>query len=75
MLLTLLLSIDEIMSPFSIPATNAGILQDLQGPKIRLGRFEEGPITLAKGDQFALTAKQVRCNQTVAFMRPSQARP
>ena len=43
-----------------------GILQDLQGPKIRLGRFEEGPITLAKGDQFALTAKQVRCNQTVA---------
>ena len=31
-----------------------GILQDLQGPKIRLGRFEEGPITLAKGDQFAL---------------------
>ena len=43
-----------------------GILQDLQGPKIRLGLFEEGPITLAKGDQFALTAKQVRCNQTVA---------
>ena len=37
-----------------------GILQDLQGPKIRLGRFEDGPITLAKGDQFALTAKQTR---------------
>ena len=43
-----------------------GILQDLQGPKIRLGRFEEGPITLRKGDLFALTSKQVRCNQTVA---------
>ena len=43
-----------------------GILQDLQGPKIRLGRFEEGPITLSKGDHFALTSKQVRCNQTVA---------
>ena len=43
-----------------------GILQDLQGPKIRLGRFEEGPITLGKGDHFALTSKQVRCNQTVA---------
>ena len=23
---------------------NIGILQDLQGPKIRLGRFKEGPI-------------------------------
>ncbi len=43
-----------------------GILQDLQGPKIRLGRFEEGPITIGKGDHFALTSKQVRCNQTVA---------
>jgi len=43
-----------------------GILQDLQGPKIRLGRFEEGPITLSKSDHFALTSKQVRCNQTVA---------
>ena len=43
-----------------------GILQDLQGPKIRLGRFEEGPITLGKGDHFSLTSKKVRCNQTVA---------
>ncbi len=29
---------------------HVGILQDLQGPKIRLGRFEGGPITLANGD-------------------------
>ena len=43
-----------------------GILQDLQGPKIRLGRFEEGPITLGKGDRFALTSRQVSCNQTIA---------
>ena len=43
-----------------------GVLQDLQGPKIRLGRFEEGPITLSNGDHFSLTSKQVRCNQTVA---------
>jgi pyruvate kinase len=33
-----------------------GILQDLQGPKIRLGRFEEGKIQLAKGDKFILTS-------------------
>lgn len=34
-----------------------GILQDLQGPKIRLGRFEHGSIQLAKGDPFVLTSE------------------
>ncbi|NJK40902.1 MAG: pyruvate kinase [Acaryochloridaceae cyanobacterium SU_2_1] len=33
------------------------ILQDLQGPKIRLGKFATGPITLHKGDAFALTSQ------------------
>ncbi|HEY9695143.1 MAG TPA: pyruvate kinase [Oculatellaceae cyanobacterium] len=36
-----------------------GILQDLQGPKIRLGRFETGPIALKKGDRFTLTSNPV----------------
>ncbi len=43
-----------------------GILQDLQGPKIRLGRFEGGPITLATGDSFSLTSREVSCNQSIA---------
>ncbi len=43
-----------------------GILQDLQGPKIRLGRFEAGPITLAGGDPFSLTSREVACNQSIA---------
>ncbi len=43
-----------------------GILQDLQGPKIRLGRFAEGPITLAKGDRFSLTSRDVSCNREIA---------
>ncbi|HYP04203.1 MAG TPA: pyruvate kinase [Cyanobium sp.] len=43
-----------------------GILQDLQGPKIRLGRFEGGPITLAPGDAFTLTSREVSCNQSIA---------
>jgi pyruvate kinase len=34
-----------------------GILQDLQGPKIRLGRFENGSIILNKGDRFTLTSE------------------
>src|SRR6478672_1916936 len=33
-----------------------GILQDLQGPKIRLGRFETGSIFVQKGDKFTLTS-------------------
>ena len=40
-----------------------GILQDLQGPKIRLGKFNDGPITLNKGDKFSLTSKDVTCCQ------------
>lgn len=36
-----------------------GILQDLQGPKIRLGKFENGSITLKKGDLFILTSRSV----------------
>jgi pyruvate kinase len=45
---------------------HVGILQDLQGPKIRLGRFAAGPITLAKGDPFSLTSRDVACNQEIA---------
>lgn len=31
-----------------------GVLVDLQGPKIRIGRFVDGSITLAEGDSFIL---------------------
>src|SRR5712671_5632845 len=33
-----------------------GILVDLQGPKLRVGTFAAGPVTLAKGDTFVLDA-------------------
>lgn len=36
------------------------ILQDLQGPKIRLGKFKDGKITLQKGDPFVLTGREGR---------------
>ncbi|ALF54395.1 pyruvate kinase [Nostoc piscinale CENA21] len=42
------------------------ILQDLQGPKIRLGRFENGSIVLAKGDRFILTNRQVVGTQEIS---------
>ncbi|HEY9767345.1 MAG TPA: pyruvate kinase [Coleofasciculaceae cyanobacterium] len=45
-----------------------GILQDLQGPKIRLGKFAEGKIRLEKGDPYILTSRQVECNQDIGYI-------
>ncbi|MFD6425579.1 pyruvate kinase [Streptomyces sp. NPDC060198] len=36
---------------------SVGILADLQGPKIRLGRFREGPVLLERGDTFTITVE------------------
>ena len=36
-----------------------GTLVDLQGPKIRTGRFKEGPILLKAGDHFTITTRDV----------------
>jgi len=35
------------------------ILADLQGPKIRLGRFADGPHTLLPGDVFTITTRDI----------------
>ncbi len=40
-----------------------GILADLQGPKIRVGKFADGKITLETGDRFILDAKCELGNQ------------
>ncbi|MEV7434288.1 pyruvate kinase [Streptomyces griseoviridis] len=34
-----------------------GTLADLQGPKIRLGRFTEGPVLLERGDTYTITVE------------------
>jgi pyruvate kinase len=36
-----------------------GILVDLQGPKIRLGRFADGPVVLENGAEFIVTTENV----------------
>lgn len=41
-----------------------GVLVDLQGPKIRIGKFKDGKITLAKGDTFILDAACALGDQT-----------
>ncbi|MCZ2204708.1 pyruvate kinase [Cylindrospermopsis raciborskii] len=42
------------------------ILQDLQGPKIRLGKFDNGFIMLSKGDRFTLTNRPVVGNEEIS---------
>lgn len=39
------------------------IMADLQGPKIRIGKFEQSPIQIANGDQFILDADCAMGNQ------------
>ncbi|MFE9371499.1 pyruvate kinase [Streptomyces sp. NPDC006711] len=36
---------------------SVGVLADLQGPKIRLGQFREGPVLLERGDEFTITTE------------------
>lgn len=43
---------------------NVGVLADLQGPKIRLGRFHEGPVLLERGDDFTITTDYVTGDRT-----------
>lgn len=43
-----------------------GILLDLQGPKIRLGKFEGGEATLETGAPFSITVEEVAGNAKVA---------
>ena len=48
---------------------HAGILADLCGPKIRTGRFETNPLTLAAGAEVTVTTRDVPGNATLI---PSQ---
>jgi pyruvate kinase len=43
-----------------------GVLVDLQGPKIRLGRLASGPVHLEQGQQFTITTRDVPGDGEVA---------
>lgn len=43
-----------------------GILLDLQGPKIRLGRFEGGSAVLEEGSEFVITTEEIEGDSTAA---------
>ncbi|GAB3387757.1 pyruvate kinase [Humibacter soli] len=42
------------------------VMVDLQGPKIRLGKFENGPYDLAEGDIFTITTEDIVGDQQIS---------
>jgi pyruvate kinase len=54
-----LTSYQRVRAGSDITGRAVGILADLQGPKIRLGDFPDGPFRLAAGDEFTITTEHV----------------
>jgi pyruvate kinase len=49
----------EVRQAAEAAGRNVAVLADLQGPKIRLGRFAEGPVEWATGDRIRITVEDV----------------
>jgi pyruvate kinase len=56
-------SVALIRQAASASGRAVGVLADLQGPKIRLGRFENGSVLLRPGARFVITADEVPGDQ------------
>ncbi len=59
----------DVRAASNATGRSVALLQDLQGPKIRLGRFANGPVLLVPGARFAITVEDVpgtveRCSTT-----------
>ncbi len=52
-------TIRDVRAAAAEAGRQVAILQDLAGPKIRIGGFAAGPVTLRRGDLFTLTARDV----------------
>ena len=55
---------DAVRAASDASGRSVGVLVDLQGPKIRLGRFAAGPVTLVPGQEFTITGEAVRGTST-----------
>jgi len=51
--------LDNVRAAAAAAKQPVAILVDLQGPKIRLGRFADGPHDLARGDIFTITTDEI----------------
>ena len=51
--------LDQVRAAADTAGVPIAILVDLQGPKIRLGRFKDGPHDLERGDVFTITTDEI----------------
>jgi pyruvate kinase len=51
--------LDQVRAAAAEAGVPIAVLVDLQGPKIRLARFKEGPHDLARGDIFTITTDEI----------------
>ena len=63
----------DVRQAAKIFGRSLGVLADLQGPKIRLGKFAAGPVELEPGAQFTITTDPVpgdaeRCSTTYSAL-------
>jgi len=58
-------SYDMVRAASAAFGKGVGILADLQGPKIRLARFQSGPVALNLGDLFTITTREVPGDATI----------
>jgi pyruvate kinase len=54
----------RVRAAAALAGRNVGVLVDLQGPKIRLGKFDHGPVHLEAGDKFTITTDDVTGDAT-----------
>ena len=52
--------LDNVRNAAKAAKVPVSVLVDLQGPKIRLGRFADGPHDLARGDIFTITTDEIQ---------------
>lgn len=48
--------------------TSVAVLQDLSGPKIRIGDFKDGKVMLKNGQSFTLTTKKVLGDESIVYI-------
>jgi pyruvate kinase len=64
--------VDNIRAIMKETGRHVGILQDLCGPKIRIGTFKDGAIVLKAGENFTLTTDKVDGTQEKVFVNYPQ---
>lgn len=56
--------VDNLKKAIKTTGIPAAIMQDLAGPKIRIGNFKDGVITLVEGQLFTLTTDEIEGDET-----------